>query len=89
MSTPFADGMKRAKEAVAKENEERQELAKKSYCPKHDKTMLELGCMGIRNLEGDAAHLNGDYCLVCYQSWIASNVPKFEVREPSKLILPR
>jgi hypothetical protein len=70
--------MKRAKEAVAKSNKEREEMADRLYCPKHNKTMRELGCMGIRNMEGDAANLNGDYCLVCYQTWIASNVPKFE-----------
>lgn len=88
MSTPFADGMKRAKEEVAKINKEREDLAKKSWCPKHNKTMAELGCMGIRNVKGDFTHLNGDYCLLCYQLWLSENVSKFEVREEKSILIP-
>ncbi len=85
MSQPFADGMKRAKEEVAKANEELNKVAKNSWCPKHNKTMLELGRMGLSSSD---EQINGNYCLLCYQTFLAANVSKFEVREEKSILIP-
>lgn len=81
MATPFNLELKDIQKRLGKEEDSRLELAKKMQCPKCKIMMVDGGCVGIRNMKGEEASLNGDYCMACYSRWLSSNIPKYEMPE--------
>lgn len=79
MSTPFNLELKEVQKRLGKEQDARAELAKTLFCPVCKVSMSEGGCVGIRNMKGEEAEMNGDYCMACYSRWLVCNVPKYEM----------
>lgn len=67
-----------------KAQDELRKRAETMFCPKCNTSMLENGVISLTYFKKDKEDLKGDYCLQCYGSWIASNIPKYEVRDVPK-----